>query len=354
MGAALVCLSCFAQHCAKPVDKNVAAIINSDTITIAQVDTEFVGTMRKLARSNPFWEVPAGDKLALYRKNTLQRLVNQSIMRQETAKRGIVIDSLRLARGFLELMEKQFRNSEEGLRAYLDKMGLTREQLFEEMRQGLALSALEDSLVRPVQTPDSALWAYYDRHPEQFIKIEREVSHICLYKKMSYVQKPKRMLKLLDVIFKERDSTLTADGLEKARAAELAQERKLAGQLLRRLRSGESFEKLAIQYSEDTTNAHRGGYVRKVPKGYRGYPYSDSAFAVPTGKVTGITEDQYGLFIIRANSDPETTKMLFEDVKERMRKKQDKSKREQLVRELVRKQVPRIYMDTLAIPDLVF
>ncbi len=340
--------------CAKPVNKNVAAIINGDTITIAQVDTELVTSIRKMARANPFWVTPEKEKLALYRKNSLIRLIDKAIVLQEERRRGIVIDSAHIEQAFAEYAEKQFKGSEEAFLAYLEKMNISARQAKMEMAQALAFSALEDSLIRPVQTPDSALKAFYDKNPDQFRKVERKVSHNCLYKKLSYVEKPKRMLKLLDVILKARDSTLTKEALEQARAVELKKERKLAENILTRLRAGESFEKLAKQYSEDTTCADRGGYVKKIQKGYRGYPYSDSAFALRTGKFSGITEDEYGLFIIRADSDPETTITPFADIKEKMRKKADEPKRKQLLRELLQKHKPKIYMDTLALPGMTF
>jgi hypothetical protein len=183
-----------------------------------------------------------------------------------------------------------------------------------------------------------------------FRSIEREVSHICLYKKLSFVFKPQKQLKPVDAILKEQDSTLSGERLEKARQKVIEEKRKRSHAILKNLRQGADFAKIARNVSEDTVTSKQDGYVKKIRYGYRHPPYSDSAFSIKTGTCSGVTEDPYGFFIIRADSDPETTVVAYDDIKIEIRRKLDKKKREAAFRKMMAGMEPRILMDTVTAP----
>ena len=325
--------------------QNIAAIVGEDTITVAEADTVFMHILYKGSVGNPFWKAPKPKRMITYRKASLVGLIRKTIVKREAARLGIKIDSVQAAKALMLLIKKNSRGGLEVFYKTLDKIRKTKEEYLRDFKYKMIYDALADSLVKPIATPEESLKVIYNRSPESFRKITRKVSHICLYKKLSFVYKPKKMLKRVDKILKARDSTLEGEALEKAREKVIKEKRKRIFKILKRLRAGERFEALARKYSEDTLSAKRGGYVKDIPLGYRYPPYSDTAFALKTGTISGVVETQYGFFIIRADSDPDTVITPFKEAINSLRKRMDKGKKKMVIEKLIRSKKTTILMD---------
>jgi len=74
--------------------------------------------------------------------------------------------------------------------------------------------------------------------------------------------------------------------------------RKLAEEMLARVRKGESFEQLAATYS-DCPSAEAGGDLGFFARGRMVRPFDEASFALKTGQVSGIVETQFGYHIIK-------------------------------------------------------
>jgi peptidyl-prolyl cis-trans isomerase SurA len=75
--------------------------------------------------------------------------------------------------------------------------------------------------------------------------------------------------------------------------------RALAEDLLTRLREGEDFEQLARRYSEDPGTAELGGDLGWFRRGRMVQEFEEAAFSLPTGRVSGVVETEFGFHIIR-------------------------------------------------------
>ena len=78
----------------------------------------------------------------------------------------------------------------------------------------------------------------------------------------------------------------------------LVEKLSVAQEVLQKLNSGESFGKLAEQYSIDGSRK-RGGDLGEFGKGMMVKEFEQAAFALEKGQVSGIVKTQFGYHIIK-------------------------------------------------------
>jgi parvulin-like peptidyl-prolyl isomerase len=78
----------------------------------------------------------------------------------------------------------------------------------------------------------------------------------------------------------------------------LVEKESLAKEILEKINKGESFAKLAEQYSTDGSR-RRGGDLGEFSKGVMVREFETAAFALEKGQVSGIVRTQFGYHIIK-------------------------------------------------------
>lgn len=78
-----------------------------------------------------------------------------------------------------------------------------------------------------------------------------------------------------------------------------AKARPTAEDVLRRARAGESFEKLAQEYSADPSNKNKGGDLGWFGRGRMVKAFEDAAFSLQPGQISEVIETEFGYHIIK-------------------------------------------------------
>ncbi|MBI3249980.1 MAG: SurA N-terminal domain-containing protein [Deltaproteobacteria bacterium] len=100
-------------------------------------------------------------------------------------------------------------------------------------------------------------------------------------------------------------ATATDEEKQKVRTA--------ASEVLAKARAGEDFAKLADKYSQDTASATNGGDLGSFQRGRMVKSFEDAAFALSAGEIGDLVESQFGIHIVKVESnDPEKVQPLSE------------------------------------------
>jgi peptidyl-prolyl cis-trans isomerase C len=100
---------------------------------------------------------------------------------------------------------------------------------------------------------------------------------------------------------------------ENADAADKAQARQKAEQVLKDVKAGKDFTALAKEHSQDPGSAVNGGDLGFFQQGQMVGPFNDAAFSLPPGSTSDLVETNFGYHIIRvAEKQPGRTVPLDE------------------------------------------
>jgi parvulin-like peptidyl-prolyl isomerase len=102
-------------------------------------------------------------------------------------------------------------------------------------------------------------------------------------------------------------------------ASDTAAAAELARDVRERAVSGESFEELAAEYSDDDETRAAGGYVGEVNVAELGEPHGSVVGKMSPGEVSPVLPTDYGFQIIKLITRAETRKATYEDSKEWIR-----------------------------------
>ena len=185
---------------------------------------------------------------------------------------------------------KGLHPTDQELKAFYDRNKATYNNAIPEKRQ-IKYAIVETA--KPAATPvtDQDLQAYYDQHRDEYRQAEQvKVTHI-----------------LIKTPLPGPDGKVDEKGVEAAR--------KKAEDVLKQVKAGGDFAKLAGQYSDDPGSAKNGGELGWIGRGRTVPEFEKAAFSLSKGQTSDLVKSSYGFHIIRVEDKQDAHVKTLAEVK---------------------------------------
>jgi len=285
LALALLCLPT-GEAVAEIVDRVVASA-GDELVTLYDVEREGKALFEQVASSSSPEELEA--RLYEARKNVVERLLEKILLLREGKRMGIEISESEID-GAIENIKKENKIDQETLVKALEQEGLTYDAYRAEVREQAIRSRVIDRKVRSgIRIRDEDIEIYYQRNAARF-KLDEEI-------------------KARHILF------VVPSGADRQ---EIEEVRKRALEVLDKAKGGEDFETLAKIYSEGPT-ASSGGDLGFFKRDVMVKEFSDAAFALEPGEISGIVRSSFGYHIIKLEERRGGTLMPLEDARDKIR-----------------------------------
>lgn len=202
-----------------------------------------------------------------------KRILGNPVMQREVIERyiqGIVVSRLAVAKGF-------------------DKQANIKERLELMANDFLANQYIQQEVIGKVEITESEAKEYYNKYKEEFTSPE--------------------MAKVRHILIKS----------EKNRPAnERKAARDKAESLLNRIKGGEDFAKLAMEFSEDDGSKSKGGELDFFHRGMMVPEFEKAAFSLKPGQISDMVETPFGYHIIKMEERKDAWQPSFDEIREKV------------------------------------
>jgi len=240
----------------------IVAIVDESAITERELDNRINLVKIDLNKANR--QIPNEDVL---RRQVLENLINDSLLLQEAARRGIKITDTQLNQA-MQRIARQNSASLSEFRQRLIADGLDYDDYRETVRREMTMSTLERQYgQRNASISDAEVDDFMARSGQDDVDYEYLISHILI---------------------------ALPDG---ASPEQVSEARKKADEILSRLKQGEEFDQLANTYSAGD-NALQGGDLGWRKKAEIPSLFTDSVLSMKPGEYAGPLRSASGLHIV--------------------------------------------------------
>jgi peptidyl-prolyl cis-trans isomerase SurA len=256
-------------HAAETVE-GVTAVVGDEIILKSELDEQIAFYLMQ-AQINP----SDTTKVNEVKKEILGKMIDAKVIVNEARKRELTISKQELDQAVEDAVKevKTRMGSEERFKQEMEKEGLTEEKLRSKYRQEMEAQLLAMKLV--------------EREVRSKIKVtDEDVDKFYKERKQDLPKRPPEVTLAQVVVLAEADSAVDKKARDKAE------------QVLKAIREGQNFEKLAAQYSEDPS-AENGGDVGVVRKGEFEESFEKAALALQPDQVSDLVRSRFGYHIIK-------------------------------------------------------
>src|SRR5271156_1733369 len=198
---------------------------------------------------------------------------------------------------------KGLHPTDEELKAFYERNKATYNNSIPEKRQIKYVVVDSAKMGAAATVTDQDLQAYYDQHRDEYRVPEQvKVSHILI------------------------KTPLPASGAKEDEKA-IADARAKAEDVLKQVKAGGDFAKLAEKYSDDPGSAKSGGELGWIGRGRTVPEFEKAAFSLGKGQTSDLVKSSYGFHIIRVEDKQDAHLKTFAEVKSEIEEKvkQDKA-----------------------------
>jgi peptidyl-prolyl cis-trans isomerase SurA len=264
LGVILLC----APVRAEVVDK-IIAIVNDEIITLYEFNTAFEPYRKNIENTYKGTDKEAVIKQS--REAFLQRLIDNILIEQEAKKSGagIIVKDEEVMEVLQDILAKQKLSMQE-FSKNLAKEGKSLDSVKKEIRgQMMRARLLRREVKSKILVSDEEIGEYYNKNRQEYEGKETV-----------------RIKQILLVLPPNADKAI------------IAKVKNEAMQLHKRIKNGESFDLLALNYSQGPAAA-QGGDVGFIGRGTIIPEVEAAAFSLPVGQVSEVIESSVGFHIIQ-------------------------------------------------------
>ncbi len=307
----------------------VVANVNGEPIR----DVELTQVVRNRVRQQQQFNPNLGDAdIARIQQQALDEMIDRRLLLQAAQREGFVISDKEVRRSIMENPSFQDDAGKFDAELYAKLTGRTGAQGYErDVRESLLIQAVQDFIRRSARVSEGEV-------KEAFVEESSK-------REVDFIRVPTSLFKDAVVISDEEASAWAAENdnaitdrydldydarynlpkqvrarhiLMKFEASDSddikAAVRAKMEAVLAEAKAGVDFEQLAKKYSEDGS-ASRGGDLGLFDDKRMVKPFTDAAFALGVGEVSGLVDTQYGLHIIKAEEIQEAEVKSLDTVK---------------------------------------
>jgi peptidyl-prolyl cis-trans isomerase C len=228
-------------------------------------------------------------RLDQLREGIVSELIDRSLIREETVRRGLTItpDTLTNAerKTIAELGGDQQYDS------YLLTHGFTRDEYREIIKSEIYGQLLRNELNKGLSVSDEEVRKYYSEHQKdaEFQQPERvTAAHILVAARPA----------LITQRF-QNEKKLSGEALAAAVREEMERLRERAQELRRKAAKGADFAALARESSDDAGTRDRGGDLGAFTRQSHAQAFDDAAFSMKAGQISDVVQTDFGFHIIK-------------------------------------------------------
>ncbi len=267
--------------CQAEVAPNPTATVNSVPITRQMVQQEAAVVAADMQQRNLKW---TQKQILNFGDEIVDTLIDRELLYQRAQQRNIKIRSPWVERALQEL--KTETGSAAAFDAYLKKTGLNEEKLRERIRKGLVVKRLlHRDVLQRIKVSEAEMQAFFRRYPDYFIR------------------KDEIRVRQIFIAFPDGDG-LAVRGEALLRIQSIQD----------RLRRGDNFAALALEYSDDPSRA-RGGDLGYLERSQMVGAFADAAFALEPGQVSDIVETRFGYHLIKMVDRIPSSRMTYRNAR---------------------------------------
>jgi peptidyl-prolyl cis-trans isomerase C len=260
----------------------VVAKVSGEPLTEKQVLTAIdqIATQQRLSLEQ------LKQRNSLLFQDAIEQLTGVALLKKQAREQSIIVDKAKIDEQ-MQQISKRFSSPEEFQKA-MTAQGVTEAGLRQNIEESMGIQEVLERATKDVPAPtDAEISKFYNDNPDKFMKPERvHAAHILLRTnpKNTPEEKAEIKKKLEGILAEIQTKTLT-------------------------------FADAASKYSEDPSNAKKGGDLGFFTHGQMVKPFEEAAFKIKPGEISPIVETQFGYHIIQVIESQPAGKATLDEAK---------------------------------------
>ena len=221
------------------------------------------------------------------KQEVISYMIDNEVVYQQAQKDKIKVTDDEVNQKYSQI-EKMLDTNQE-YKKLLDDAGVDEDYLKETIKKDLAVQKYRENYEQDLKVTDKEVEKYYKEHKDEFKEESVEAYHI--------------LVSTLD------DNNKPVDDSKKEELKSKAES------LLKEIKNGGDFEKIAKENSDDKSSGKKGGYLGYFTKDSKNAQFTKEAFKLENGQVSSVFETPFGYEIVKV-TNKKTEQKSLEDSRE--------------------------------------